>query len=78
MAFFQIQITTVFNIKGEKKGKGERGKEKLVNLPIPCFQCFPTISVPSCALRAAPQSVSCRERRPLLPRARESGSRDEC
>ena len=27
MAFFQIQITTVFSIKGEKKGKGERKRE---------------------------------------------------
>lgn len=75
MEFFQIQITAVFSIKGEKKGKRERGTEKLVNLSILCFQCFPTIfSAPSCALRAAPHSVRCRGREATLPRARESGS----
>ena len=45
MAFFQIQITAVFSIKGEKKGKGERGAEKLVILSILCLQCFLPFSV---------------------------------
>lgn len=68
MAFFQIQITTVFNIKGEKKGKGERGKEKLVNLPIPCFQCFPTISVHLPVLSELPLSLLVAEEgRPPCP-----------
>lgn len=77
VAFLQIQIAAVFSIKGEKKGKGERGKEKFVSLSILGVQCFPNIFIaPSCARRAAPPSAGCRGREATLPRARESGSSD--
>lgn len=77
MAFLQTQITAVFSIKGGKKGKGERGKEKFVSLSILGVQCFPNIfSAPSCAYGAAPRSARCRGREATSPRARESGSSD--
>ena len=37
---FQVQIQPVFSIKGEKKGKRERRKEKLINLSITMFLVF--------------------------------------